>query len=289
MTEVIDHRERQRKARDFLAGRCSCSTCEGHAVTYFPADYAAWCEERGRAVPAAVAELLAAPPDEVDLRPHWAVMGVDLGKRTDHSAVALLVPDSESRWRFPSVTRLPLASSAGAGGHYSGQAKRLAAAASRVLATVGPVLVVVDATGIGDAVVEMIGAELPDDRRVGLVSVVITGGRSAKHEATRWTVAKTALIDPMVAALEQGEVTFGAFNDAHVVRRELLAYRVKAASVEAGADRLEAERQSDHDDTVIACSLAVYAARRNQPMRVRAPLRNVPRSRASGLYRRRIT
>lgn len=284
---VIDHKERARKGRDFLTGRCACTTCEGHAMTYYPQAYAERCAAQGRPVPADVAARLDEPEDPQDWRPGWAVLGVDLGKRTDHSAFALLVP-SPTGWRFPSVTRMPLASGAGER-HYLTQSKRLAAAASRVLASVGPVTILVDATGVGDAVIEMVREALPVDPRVQLVAVVLTGGRGANHHEGRWTVSKTALVDPMVAALEQGELTFGAFPDRDIVRRELLAYRVKAASVEAGSDRLEAERQSDHDDTVVACAMAVYAARRPRGIRVLNPARALPRpGAAAGLYNRSI-
>ncbi|MFE5773697.1 hypothetical protein ACFQ7O_35685 [Streptomyces sp. NPDC056485] len=254
-------------------------------MTYYPAAYAERCEAEGRPVPADVAARLAEPDDPADWRPGWAVLGVDLGKRTDHSAFALLVP-APVGWRFPSVTRMPLASGAGER-HYLTQSKRVAAAAAKVLADVGPVTILVDATGVGEAVIEMVAEALPVDSRVRLVSVVLTGGRGANHREDRWTVSKTALVDPMVAALEQGELTFGPFNDRDVVRRELLAYRVKASSVEAGADRLEAERQSDHDDTVVACAMAVYAARRPSGIRVLNPVHALPRpGTRAGLYSR---
>ncbi|MFE9098954.1 hypothetical protein [Streptomyces sp. NPDC007264] len=288
MSVIVNEREARRMGRDFLAGRCTCPTCERYARTYYPTAFAEWCEANDQPVPEDVAAVLAAEEPPLDAGPGLAVLGVDLGKRTDHSAVALLLPGASGLF-FHSVTRLPLATGAEAGGHYMTQARRLSAAVGKVLEKVGNVLVLVDATGIGDAVVEMVAAALPQDPRVQLVSVVITGGREAKHRMGRWTVAKTALIDPMVAALEQGEVTFGPFRDAAVVRRELLAYRVKASSVEAGPERLEAERQSDHDDCVIACALAVYAARNHRPMRVRAPMRTVPRAGAAGAYRRKLT
>lgn len=278
--------ERARKGRDFLAGRCDCSTCEAHAITYHPEAYADWCQASGLPVPDDVADRLTQPTGPV--KPPWAVLGVDLGKRTDHSAVALLLPDRDG-WRIPSVTRLPLTSGDGTG-HYLGQARRLAAAVTKVLAAVeGEVRVMVDATGVGDAVTEMVAAELPADSRVRLISVVLTGGRGATHRGSRFSVSKTALIGPMTAALEQGQLKFGQFRDVDVVRRELLAYRVRAASVEAGADRLEAARQSDHDDCVVAVAMAVYAARTHQPIRVVSPLRTVPRpGRLTSLYSRRL-
>lgn len=230
--------------------------------------------------------------------PPWAVIGMDLGKRTDHSALALLVPDTRpgttARWLVPDVARLPLASGDGHG-HYTRQAQHLAAVVGDLLTTLpGPITVLYDSTGIGEAVGEMIADALPRDRRVRLVSVVITGGRSATPRGQRWTLSKTSLVDPLAAALEQGEVQFGPFEDRATVHRELVAYRVKPSSVEAGPDRLEAERQSDHDDTVIAVALCVYAARYGDRNRitVQAPgARGLPRARPgtfAAQYARRL-
>lgn len=289
MTIVRDPRYAARKGRDFLTGLCTCATCEGNAQAALPAEYAIWCETNGRRLPDEVAERLAALSDAPDPAPSWAILGVDLGKRTDFSAVALLVPDGHGGYRYPSVNRLPLASGQAGTAHYRTQAGRLASATHRVLDRVGPVTVLVDATGVGQAVIEMVREQLPDDRRVTLIPVVITGGREATHKGGQWNVSKTALLDPLVAALEQEQVTFGDFPDRHIVRRELLAFKVKPSSVEAGPDRLEAEKQGDHDDTVVACALAMYAARRDQTAVMHAPVRTVPTRPIPGLYRRRIS
>lgn len=299
MAVVINQREQRRQARDWLAGRCTCTTCYRSALAVDPVAVAERLAEQGQQVPEQVQQAIDARRQQVveqaaEWRPPWATIGVDLGKRTDHSAVALLTPvrpGEPGRWRVPSVTRLPLASGEGTS-HYLSQARRIGAAVDRVLQVVaGSVTVLVDSTGVGEAVVELVAGHLPESRRLRLVQVVLTGGRSANHRGSRWSVSKLALIDPLTAALEQQEIRFGNFPHREATQRELLAYRVKPSSVAGGAERLEAEKDSDHDDLVIAVALATYAARLERPTAVRRPEqgRNVTgESGIAALYRRRL-
>lgn len=298
MAVVINQREQRRQARDWLAGRCTCSTCYRSAMAVDPVAVAERLAEQGQQVPEQVQQAIDARRQQVveqaaKWRPPWATIGVDLGKRTDHSAVALLTPvrpGEPGRFHIPSVTRLPLAVGEGTG-HYLGQAKRINAALERVMQVVtGPITVLVDATGVGDAVVEMVRLQLLSSSRVRLMEVTITGGQGATHRGNRWSVSKSSLIAQLTAALEQQEIRFGDFPHREATQRELLAYRVKPSSVSGGADRLEAEKDSDHDDLVIAAALAVYAVRHSQPAPSPARARNVTgESRIAALYRRRFT
>lgn len=299
MAVVINQREQQKQARKWLTGTCTCTTCCRSALAVDPAAVAERLADQGQQVPEQVQQAVDARRRELaeqaaKWRPPWATIGVDLGKRTDHSAVALLTParpGEPGRWHIPSVTRLPRASGDGTS-HYLSQARRIGSAVDRVLQVVtGPITVLVDSTGVGEAVVELVARHLPESRRLRLVQVVLTGGRSANHHGTRWSVSKLALADPLVAALEQQEIRFGEFPHREATQRELLAYRVKPSSVSGGAERLEAEKDSDHDDLVIAVALATYAARLERPTAVRRPEqgRNVTgESGIAALYRRRL-
>lgn len=128
--------------------------------------------------------------------------------------------------------------------------------------------------------------------RAGDDQLLLTG-RLARRCPVTGRPYQLALTDPLVAALEQQEIRFGDFPHREATQRELLAYRVKPSSVSGGAERLEAEKDSDHDDLVIAVALATYAARleRQRPTAVRRPEQGQNIAGVSGiaaLYRRRL-
>jgi hypothetical protein len=120
---------------------------------------------------------------------------------------------------------------------------------------------VLDATGVGRAVVEMFrGANLP----VKLVPATITAG----HEAARtpgggWSVPKKDLV-----AVMQTLVQFRRFHvapalaEAAALGRELQQFRVKVTA--AGNETFEAWRERDHDDLVLAVALACWFGERPQ-------------------------
>lgn len=117
---------------------------------------------------------------------------------------------------------------------------------------------VVDATGVGRPVLEMLVQH-------GLepIPVVITGG----HDVTRVTgpcgveyrVPKRDLAMSMQLVLQAGRFRVSPrLSFAERLKAELLAFRVKLTK--AGNDTYEAWRESDHDDLVLACAVGVWWA-----------------------------
>ncbi len=191
-------------------------------------------------------------------------LGLDLGQRRDHSAVAVV--EKLERWRpygppefeallVRHVERMPL------GMRYPQVVERV----RQVLET--PDLyrrceVVVDATGVGAPVVEML-------RAAGLgceiSSVTITGGERETggpgYGGGQYNVPKQDLIASVQLALEKGELRIAReLRAAGALVEELVDVRRTAR--ESGRDRVGAERAGEHDDLVIALALACWKGRR---------------------------
>ena len=108
----------------------------------------------------------------------------------------------------------------------------------------------VDATGVGDAVIDQM-------REAGLapVPVIITAGQRTRRVNGAWRVPKRILVAGLVTALENGRLRLAkgmAYSEALV--RELQAFRVTITSPRhatyGGA--------GEHDDLVVAVALAAW-------------------------------
>ncbi len=198
----------------------------------------------------------------------WAI-GVDLGQVQDHTALcAVQSAEFEDRsvrdpvtfgWRtwktmdVRHVQRLPL------GLPYPVMVERIARLVERVQRVTvhgqrpDPVELVLDATGVGAAVVELV---LPLVHcPVHAVTITATG-RAAKREQGRWSVPKADLVGAVATALQTGWLRIGsAVPQAQELTRELLAMTAKITP--AGNRQFEAAAGS-HDDLVLAVALAVW-------------------------------
>jgi hypothetical protein len=186
-------------------------------------------------------------------------LGLDLGQAADYTALGVL-------------ERLPGAG--GAPAHYQCRAlerfdlgtpypqivealkTRLALPALR-----GHTALVVDATGVGRAVVDML-----DDAGLAPVRVTITGGNSVNHEGTYWNVPKRDLVSTMQVLFQTERLKFaGSMPMVPVLIQELLAFQVKITA--AANDTYGAWREGSHDDLVLALAVAAWYAE-NQPRRI---------------------
>jgi hypothetical protein len=114
---------------------------------------------------------------------------------------------------------------------------------------------VVDATGVGAPVVEMLQSAGMGSR---LTAVNITGGDQAHGSGEKWSVPKRDLITGLEVLLESGDLVISRhLSDAEVALQELegmrLASAVKGKLLEDGAC---------HDDLALALALAWWRARR---------------------------
>jgi len=121
---------------------------------------------------------------------------------------------------------------------------------------------VVDATGVGAPVAEMLRAEGP---ACDISSVTITGGEKesggAGYGGGHYNVPKRDLIASVQLALERGELRIAkGLRERESLVEELVDVRKTAR--ESGRDRVGAERAGEHDDLVIALALACWKGRR---------------------------
>jgi hypothetical protein len=118
----------------------------------------------------------------------------------------------------------------------------------------GQCVLVVDATGVGSPVVDMLRAA-----RLGceIVAVVITGGETASGE----NVPKKDLLAGVQVLLEKRELKIApTLKEAGALVRELTDVKMAAGS--KGRVRMGADGPGEHDDLVVALGLAVWRAMR---------------------------
>ncbi len=122
-----------------------------------------------------------------------------------------------------------------------------------------PVLVV-DATN-NAAIVDLINQKFKEDRRFKVVPVIITAGGQSSEEKNVYKVPKIELIQRTQLALEQGKLRFAeGMKYLDIFTNELENYNVKI--VDSGSEFYDA-RSGEHDDLVLALSLAIWWCMRN--------------------------
>jgi len=191
-------------------------------------------------------------------------LGLDLGQRRDHSAVAVVEKRERLRPYGPAefegllvryVERMPL------GMTYPEVVARVYGMIDAPPVR-GQCELVVDATGVGAPVVEMLRAEGP---ACDISSVTITGGEKetggAGYGGGHYNVPKRDLIASVQLALEKRELRIArGLRERDALIEELVD--VRKTPRESGRDRVGAERSGEHDDLVIALALACWKGRR---------------------------
>ena len=213
-------------------------------------------------------------------------VGVDLGQANDYTAIVVVEAEPEDNHLYVRhIERLPL------GTYYPDQVERIkeivmdkrlvrevpeasgdfhsatwgagfravgTQSVARSAASVPPD-VVVDATGVGRPVVDMM-------RREGLrfYPVLITGGDTEHTGGGFYRVPKRNLVSSVQVALQTGSLEIHPdLKLAETLRKELLAFRIKI-NLTTSHDSYEAWREGDHDDLVLAVALACWRVRKRQ-------------------------
>jgi hypothetical protein len=197
------------------------------------------------------------------------VVGLDLGRLSDHSALASLTWSIPPTWQeeigwkpdynVPTLHRWPL------GTPY----KTVVADVVRFFKNIVPYhghrsntpLLVVDATGVGDAVVESVAEQMrAANVRGWLTGVTITAGNALTPTASgRWNVAKRRLASILMMLLGNRRLHVAPNQEhAKVLLRELGTFQVKIT--DSLNESFESWRERDHDDLVLAVALACWAA-----------------------------
>ncbi len=168
------------------------------------------------------------------------VFGADLGQAQDPTALAVTeLVGQELQLRH--LDSLPLGLSYPAVVERIGALKR---------ALPGPADLVVDATGVGRPVLDMLRAAGLDP-----VPVTFTGGRKAKFVDGMWRVPKRVLVRSLVSALEGGRLKVAhGLRLAEAFRDELRAFERRVSS--RGHDTYNGV--GEHDDLIIAVALTCW-------------------------------
>jgi len=203
------------------------------------------------------------------LRPLW-LLGLDLGQAQDHSALAVLQRTAANRI-LSRFNRDSLASVSLPGPSYYYDLRLLErfplntsyySVIDRVRSVLAkpeitrPASLIVDATGAGAPVVEMIRKQpLP----ANLIPVVITSGNAASLSAGSYRVPKRELISNLSLLLENGSLRFSHKLPASAqLLRELTVFRT--AMSRNGSPTYSAP-SGEHDDLVLALALALWWGR----------------------------
>jgi hypothetical protein len=187
-------------------------------------------------------------------------VGLDLGQKQDFSAVAVvereerrlafLAPALQSM-RVRHLERLPL------GTPYVNVVSRVSEI-MRHPALIPRSSLVVDATGVGAPVVEMLRAARPPCR---VTAVTITAGEKAHGRGEEWHVPKKDLMAGLQVLLEDGRLKIHRkLSESATLVRELTDIRLNPKS--GGHAAMGADGYGEHDDLALAVALACWRARR---------------------------
>jgi hypothetical protein len=174
-------------------------------------------------------------------------VGVDLGKKQDHSTYAI-VESCDGMLLVRVAARIPL------GTPYT-QVVETVRDVVRSPKLRGKCTVVVDGSGVGEPVVEMMRRA---DLGCALMAVIITGGSGTRSGAAGYRyVSKFDLMTGLQLALEKEELKIARrMPEAAALVKELVDVRVAANGA------MGAEGRGQHDDLVMAVALACWRAKK---------------------------
>lgn len=188
------------------------------------------------------------------MKPNLFIAGLDLGQSADYTALAVcervsLDPstlDVRHLERFRLGTPYP---------------DIVAGVTERFNALPGKPVLVVDATGVGAAVVDMLHDLRP-------VQVVITGGDKATRAGARWRVPKRDLVGITKVLLQERRLRFAEdLPETPILVKELLNFQVKI-DPKTAHDSYAVWREGLHDDLVLAVAMAAWWGARYNKMKV---------------------
>ncbi len=200
------------------------------------------------------------------------IIGLDLGQSQDYTAVSVLAgtfTDDEQKptYHVGHLERFPL------GTTYPDVVRAI------VRLTERPELgsewqLVVDATGVGRPVVDLLREALGAERR-RVHPVTITGSGAATAGTFGHRVPKRDLVLSLKVLLESKRLAFaGSLPETATLIRETLAFQVKITA--AANDTYGAWREGAHDDLVLSVALAAWYAERKGRAKAAATSRQPP-------------
>ncbi len=198
-------------------------------------------------------------------------VGLDLGQRHDPTAIAIVERlELAQAWQATAFHSLRVRhlERVALGTPYPGVVARV----REIVRKIGACALVVDGTGVGAPVVDML-------RAAGLgceiTAVTITGGEQQRNKgASAWSVPKRDLLALVQVLLERNELRLAkGLRELGPLVRELTD--VRSTTRANGRERLGADGCGEHDDLVIALALACWRAVRSQIGHGRMPVPGV--------------
>ena len=194
-------------------------------------------------------------------------LGLDLGQRQDHSALAIVERRERGAGQFNYVDwRVAQAPERGQlvvrhlermelGTPYIDVVRRVVEVVGKP-SLAGKKRLVVDATGVGMPVVEMLVAAKPGCE---VMPVMMTGGAAEHHDGRVWLVPKIDLMAGLQSLIEREQLGIARrMRESGRLVKELMS--VTATVRKSRRLRVGAEGSGDHDDLVVAVALACWAA-----------------------------
>ena len=174
------------------------------------------------------------------------IVGLDIGQMTDFTAICVLheQPGTQPAYHCIHLERVPFGTS------YPVVVSRVAEIMQTPLLRYAPVIV--DATGVGRALLDMLS-------RAGVraTAVTITGGDSVTREGDAFRVPKRDLVSVVQVLLQSHRLLIAeVLAEAEALVKELLNFQVRITL--AGHDQYGAWREGTHDDLVLAVALACW-------------------------------
>lgn len=210
------------------------------------------------------------------MEPTQFFLGVDLGQRQDPTALAAVErfiqrgpqvdpasfePISQIVYRVRGLRRLKL------GTPYTEIVAEVASL-TRMVAAQGPTTLVVDATGVGAPVVDLLRGEI--DSTIPLIPVIFTAGDTARVENGIHRVPKKDLVHGLILLFEDQRLRLvDDHPEGRALVNELGNMRMKITG--ESHTSYEAWRQNQHDDLVFALALACWRGRATEPKNLGVP------------------
>jgi hypothetical protein len=188
----------------------------------------------------------------MDMNEHRYIVGLDPGQANDPTAVVIIEHPSRDRepvYRVRALHRYPLGTS------YPVIVDDIS---ERLLTPplARDSMLAIDATGVGAPVVDMFKNN-PDLRDI--YRITITSGYAVGGSGYDLTVPKRDLIMKAAILFQQRRVRIAlSLPDTDALIGELLSYRIKTS--DTGHQSFAPASSSDHDDLLLALSLALWTA-----------------------------
>jgi hypothetical protein len=178
------------------------------------------------------------------------VVSVDLGQSNDFSAISIIERENP-KYLIRHLERFPI------GTDYNDQVERISSVLTNIRNRGIQPLFVVDRTGVGRAVTDMLRA-----RKETPIMITITGGDQIKRNGKEWNVPKRELIAPLILAYQNTEIKVpSSLPESGPLTKELLNFKLKVTAT--GMDTYEAEKAGMHDDLVLSVAMGVFVLLRS--------------------------